>query len=96
MRHVPITRLKARLSEYLEAVRAGEEVIVTDRNRPVARLGPVTRETLHDARAMELVRLGLARPASGPLPPDFWSLPRPRDRKGRVLAALLEERAEER
>ncbi|MGH3144697.1 MAG: type II toxin-antitoxin system prevent-host-death family antitoxin [Rubrobacter sp.] len=33
--------LKARLSEYLLRVRAGEVVLVTDRGKPVARLVPV-------------------------------------------------------
>lgn len=34
------SRLKARMGEYLRAVRAGKEVVVTDRDRPVARLLP--------------------------------------------------------
>ncbi|MDR7455287.1 MAG: type II toxin-antitoxin system prevent-host-death family antitoxin [Armatimonadota bacterium] len=93
---MPITRLKARLSEYVDAVRSGKEIIVTDRGRPVARLIAVSGDALRDPRTAELIRLGLARPASRPLPPDFWTLPRPRDPKGRVLAALIEERAEER
>ena len=33
--------MKARLSEYLARVKAGEEVLVADRGRPVARLVPV-------------------------------------------------------
>jgi prevent-host-death family protein len=35
---VPVTELRAHLSEWLERVRGGEEVIVTDRGVPVARL----------------------------------------------------------
>ncbi len=35
---VGIRELKANLSDYLTRAAAGEEVIVTDRNRPVARL----------------------------------------------------------
>jgi len=35
---VPVTELRAHLSDWLERVRGGEEVIVTDRGVPVARL----------------------------------------------------------
>ncbi len=93
-RHASIASLKARLSEYLKAVKAGEEIIVTDRGRPVARLTPVTGMAHGEARLEELIRAGLARPPIAPLPPDFWDMPRPADPEGRVLAALLEERAE--
>jgi prevent-host-death family protein len=34
------SRLKAKLGQYLRAVRAGQEIVVTDRDRPVARLLP--------------------------------------------------------
>jgi prevent-host-death family protein len=94
MRRVSIAALKARLSEYVKAAKAGEEVIVTDRNKPVARLGPVAAPMRGDARLIELVRAGLARPAVRSLPRNFWERPRPRDRQSRALAALIEERAE--
>lgn len=35
---VGVRELKANLSEYLARAAAGEEIIVTDRNRPVVRL----------------------------------------------------------
>jgi prevent-host-death family protein len=38
------SRLKAKMGQYMRAVRAGEEVVVTDRDQPVARLVPY-RET---------------------------------------------------
>lgn len=38
---VKIAELKDRLSEHLRAVEAGAEVVVTDRNRPIARIVPV-------------------------------------------------------
>ena len=37
---VGVKDLKARLSEFLSRVEAGEDVVVTDRGRPVARLVP--------------------------------------------------------
>ncbi len=38
---VGIAELRQNLSVYLRRVSAGERLIVTDRNRPVAQLGPV-------------------------------------------------------
>ncbi len=35
---VPVTELRAHLGDWLDRVRGGEEVIVTDRGVPVARL----------------------------------------------------------
>ncbi|TMA21740.1 MAG: type II toxin-antitoxin system prevent-host-death family antitoxin [Deltaproteobacteria bacterium] len=34
------SRLKARMGHYIRAVRSGKEVVVTDRDEPVARLVP--------------------------------------------------------
>jgi len=41
MRTVNISDLKARLSAHIRLVREGQEVLVCDRNRPVARIVPV-------------------------------------------------------
>jgi len=38
---VGIAELRQNLSRYLERVKRGERLVVTDRNRPVAELGPV-------------------------------------------------------
>src|SRR3990172_12267413 len=62
-----IATLKARLSEYLDAVKAGEEILVTDRGRPVARLTPIGGRARAETRTAELVRTGTVRPPSAPL-----------------------------
>lgn len=41
MREVNVYEAKTSLSALLEAVAAGEEVVITKRNRPVARLVPI-------------------------------------------------------
>ncbi len=94
MRRASIAALKAHLSEYIDAAKAGEEVIVTDRNKPVARLGPISAPIRREAQLMGLIRAGLVRPAGRSLSRGFWDRPRPRDRHSRGLAALIEERAE--
>jgi prevent-host-death family protein len=40
MNTVGIAELRRNLSRYLERVEHGERLVVTDRNRPVAELGP--------------------------------------------------------
>lgn len=58
---VGIRDLKNGLSKYLERVRAGEEVIVTDRGRPVARLSAIDEST---DRLADLVAAGVVRAPS--------------------------------
>jgi prevent-host-death family protein len=41
MKRVGVAQLKAKLSEYLRAVRAGETFAVLDRSTPIARLAPI-------------------------------------------------------
>jgi prevent-host-death family protein len=91
---VSIGLLKARLSEYLRRVRAGEDVVVTDRGRPVARLVGLEGTPALESRGAELVGAGLARGPVEPLPATFLEWPRPLDPDGRSLEAVLEERAE--
>lgn len=38
---VSVRELKDRLSEYLRRVESGERLVVTDRKRPIAEIGPV-------------------------------------------------------
>ena len=53
MRTVNIADLKNNLSAHLKRVRAGEELIVKDRNRPVARLMPSTAGEDLDAEELD-------------------------------------------
>ena len=95
MQYVSITEAKNRLSALLDQVAAGEDVIIMDRGRPVARLEAVG--TVHpdpEGRVERLQRAGLLAPArrSDRLH-DVLSTP-PVTPGGGVLDALLEERAE--
>jgi prevent-host-death family protein len=47
MKHVRIAELKDRLSEHLRAVERGGEVVVMDRNRPIARIVPIPTPGKH-------------------------------------------------
>lgn len=63
--------LKTRLGTYLRLVRQGVDFVVTDRGRPVARLGPVETAAVDTAgRLAEMAATGqLSRATSGPLRP---------------------------
>ena len=86
--------LKARLSQYIAAVKSGEEVIVTDRGRPVARITAVGADGVPEGRLAKLVREGRVRPPTRAAPGDEPADERPPDPGGRSLQALLDERAE--
>lgn len=93
MKTAAVSKLKAFLSEYLNQVKAGNEVLITDRGKPVARLVPISctktvRESLTRMEKQGLIKIG-----SGSLPKKFWTLPRAEDTKGLVLKALLNERS---
>ena len=87
-----VSALKARLSAFLEIVRRGDEVLVTDRGRPIARLAPVTGAQFVEGRREEMIHTGRLRAPRARLPKGFWDRKRPADPKGRGLTALLAER----
>lgn len=90
-----ITELKASLSAYLAKVKAGEEVLVTERGRPVARIVPVTRGPVEiPPHLLTLEQAGLARIGSGQLPEGFWGRRKPVDPEGAARKALSSEREE--
>ena len=97
MRTAGIAELKASLSETLARVKAGEEILITEHGRPIARIVPLSPADPH-AATEELVRAGLLRVPKhgGGIGKDFWSLPWPEDPEGLVLQGLLEDRREDR
>ena len=90
---VSVSELKARLSEHIRRVKGGEEVLVTERGRVVAVLGPVPPSRSED-ELDALVEAGLIRPAKRLPDEGFWELPRGKDPDGVVLGALMQERRE--
>ncbi len=90
-----VSQLKNRLSAYLRKVKAGETVIVYDRDRPVARIERLAAREATDARIARLEAAGIiSRPQQEPSF-EFLRTPPPQARRS-VLEALLEERDEER
>lgn len=96
MRHVAISQLKAKLSEYLKAVRAGEEVVVTNRGVPVAKLSGIAGSEARDGHMRRLVRSGQARPAEvdGGIDLERMSAVREQGHSAGLADAVLAEREE--
>jgi antitoxin (DNA-binding transcriptional repressor) of toxin-antitoxin stability system len=96
MRAVGIKLLKNRLSEYVRRAAAGETVLVTDRDRVVAQLGPpeaARSSTVAEALLADAVREGLVTPASLPPGPPREAGPvAPLEEILRELAADREDR----
>jgi len=93
MRAVGIKTLKNRLSEYVRLAAAGETVLISDRDRVVAQLGPPEAgrsSALGDALLADAVREGLLTPAALPPAPPPASAPVLR------LAELLQELEQDR
>jgi antitoxin (DNA-binding transcriptional repressor) of toxin-antitoxin stability system len=66
MRTAKISELKAKLSAHIQYVKNGEEVLIFDRNTPVARLVPTGPAEDEDARRRRLIAKGIITPARDP------------------------------
>ncbi len=94
MKTTTVSKLKASLSKYLRSVKAGEEILVTERGRPIAKLTPAQRSEMVEDDLIEMEKQGLIKLGPGKLPKGFWELPRPKDPKGLVAKTVLREREE--
>ena len=62
MKTTAVSERKALLSKYLSKVKAGEEVIVTDRGKAIAKIVPIIRDEIKiPSHLLALERAGLAR-----------------------------------
>jgi prevent-host-death family protein len=84
-----VTEFRQHAGQLLASVKAGDEVVITLRGTPAARLVGVRQP---DARIDGMVGSGALKRGTGRLGRDFWDLPRPADPEGRVLEALIAER----
>lgn len=90
MTRIGVRELRQHASSYLEMVKAGETVEVTDRGELVALLVSPTRGEVARDR---LVAVGRLVPATGPLRlPSRRTLPPGEETASETLAGLREER----
>ena len=90
-----ISDLKARLSAHIQLVKDGEEVLVCDRNRPVARIVPCALEDRSE-REQRLVARGVLTPPLKKRPASVsWPEP-PGDVSDKVMEQVWREERESR
>jgi antitoxin (DNA-binding transcriptional repressor) of toxin-antitoxin stability system len=98
MQKASVSNLKNNLSAYLRKVRAGQSVIIYDRDVPIARLERIESSAQGSARLALLCAQGVTRPpvqrrsAAGILA----ALSTPLPRSARLLDAVQLDRAEDR
>ena len=93
MRSVNIADLKNNLSRYLNEVRQGEEVLVRDRNLPIAKIVPLSTGDEEELLALAAQGIiSLPEKAKG-FPKDFFTASLPKV-KVDALKLLREERDE--
>jgi prevent-host-death family protein len=75
-------------SKAIKAVKAGQEVVLTERGKPIATIKPLKVMQNSDAVVRRLEAAGLLRPAQKTSPVPVWS---PRPLKGGPLSRTLRE-----
>lgn len=92
MKLASISQTKNQLSALLEQVRQGETVVITDRDRPVAKLMPIAPEESEAASGSLalLERKGIIR--RGRIEPRALGQPLRLRKSASALALLLDER----
>jgi prevent-host-death family protein len=84
-----------RFSKAIKAVRAGKEVVLTERGLPIAVITPIKAETDQETSLRRLVDDGLIARATrkGPMPAPRW---RPLKVKGKPLSqTIIDDREED-
>ena len=96
MKTASVTDVKNNLSKYLEQVKSGEPVLITERGVVIARIESVrTRQdpAADEARLTRLERAGVIQRGRGAIPTDLIKASRPKLKKGvSAVEALLDER----
>lgn len=77
-----------RFSKAIKAVKQGEEVVLTERGRPIAVIKPLTEKGEEDGEIYRLRAAGLLRAAAQSKPMPSWT---PRALKGAPLSQTVRE-----
>ena len=94
-RSVNVAELRRGLSGYLKRVRRGEEILVRDRNLPIARIVPLTDAGEYSQELLELAAQGVVRLPKRPFRvEEILAMPAPNIPLDKLLAALDADREE--
>lgn len=92
MRTASVSELKASLSEYLGRVKKGEEVLVTERGGPVAKVIPFRVRGSDAKRRLELAERGILTLGTDLIPNEILKPSPVKDPTNSVRKALQKER----
>ena len=96
MRSVNVAELKNRLSKYLRFAKGGEEIVIRDRNLPVAKLVPFSADEGSEEDLL-LVAAGQMRLPNAPVSVDeLLRIPTGKVSDGEGVRAHLDDREESR
>jgi prevent-host-death family protein len=84
-----------RFSKAIKAVKAGKEVVLTERGKPIAVIKPLEPKEDQEAVIRQLEADGILRPAlkRGPMPKPAW---KPIRIKGKLMSQTVSEERDER
>jgi antitoxin (DNA-binding transcriptional repressor) of toxin-antitoxin stability system len=94
MRSVNVAELKNRLSKYLTFAKGGEEIVIRDRDLPVAKLVPFSPDEGSEEELL-LVAAGKMRLPKAPVKvEELLRIPTGRVAAGEGIQAILDDREE--
>lgn len=95
MKSVNVAQLKDGLSSYLKLARAGEEIVIRDRQTPIARLMPLSDVEAIDDEMNALAASGKMRLPSKPFDAKIFPKNAPKVPTKIIVEALRHDRDED-
>ena len=96
MRTTNIAELKNHLSSFLADVKLGEEILISDRNKPFAKIVPLHNTAEFSAEELALAAAGILRlPEESEVSASFLKEKRPNLKSETAIKAVTDERDED-
>ena len=96
MRTTNIAELKNNLSSFLADVKLGQEILISDRNKPFAKIIPLHNSSDFSAEELALAAAGILRlPEESEVSESFLKEKRPDLKAETAIQAVLDERDED-
>ena len=95
MRTTNIAELKNHLSSFLADVKRGEEILISDRNKPIAKIVPLHNTSDFSAEELSLAAAGVLRlPEESEVDESFLKEKRPTLDSATAIKTITDERDE--
>jgi prevent-host-death family protein len=96
MKTTNIAELKNHLSSFLADVKRGEEILISDRNKPIAKIVPLNNTSDFSAEELALAAAGVLRlPEESEVSEAFLKEKRPNLKSETAIKAVIDERDED-